>query len=122
MPPPIPHIDFSAINHSQINRLSNPFYQLTNIPFNKLTKKCKTNPILCLFGPKTEICPKNKANSKPNKANISPKMQVQTQKQTQIKAKLRQFGQNRKRTGSEYKKSPGLFQQQRDRDVNMRLF
>ncbi|MFA5784744.1 MAG: hypothetical protein WC962_07675, partial [Phycisphaerae bacterium] len=56
---------FPAINHSQINRLSNPFYQLTNIPFNKLTKKCKTNPILCVFGPKTEICPKNKPNSNP---------------------------------------------------------
>jgi len=34
---------------------------------------------------------KNKANSNPIKPNFSSKTQVQTQKQTQFKAKLRQF-------------------------------
>jgi hypothetical protein len=103
MTPPIPQSDFPAINHSQINRLSNPFYQLTNIPFNKLTKKCKTNPIFQI--PKNALTPyptmtnverratsddKNKPKTNPIKPNFSPKTQVQTQKQTQFKAKLRQ--------------------------------
>jgi hypothetical protein len=82
MLPPIPHIDFPAINHSQINRLSNPFYQLTNIPFNKLTKKCKTNPISQI--PKNALTPyptmtnvERRATSddknKPNQTQFQPK-------------------------------------------------
>jgi hypothetical protein len=40
---------------------------------------CKTNPILCVFSPKTTISPKNKPKTNPNKPNTKP---ILTQKST----------------------------------------
>ena len=52
-----------------------------------LSKLCKTNPILCVFHPKTPISPKNKPNSNPIQSQFNPKQTqfnpIQSQKQTQ---------------------------------------
>ena len=42
--------------------------------FTNPTFLCKTNPIMCVFGPKTTIRRKNKPKTNPNEPNFYPKM------------------------------------------------
>jgi hypothetical protein len=52
-------------------------------PSTNPTFLCKTNPILCVFSPKTTISPKNKPKTNPNEPNFDPKMICELTKQTQ---------------------------------------
>jgi hypothetical protein len=102
MSPPIPHFHFFEIIRLNLSALC-------VLCGESQCFLCKTNPISQL--PKSDLTPyplitnderpatsddKNKPNSNPIKANIGPKTQAQTQKQTQNKAKLRQFRQSGK--------------------------
>jgi hypothetical protein len=52
---------------------------------------CKTNPILCVFGPKTVICPKNKPNSKPIQTQTNPILAQKQRSEPKNKTKSNPF-------------------------------